>query len=419
MLKKRLLCLFLSGAMLMGMCGQAYAAYGQEESVSLAMNLVENIQLEAKTFENRTQPFNDEISSIQVNISEDKSLAHLTLQYQGNTYNADLVGRSETASSGYVGFFQGEMTSCDGSDSLHAIADITYTDKEMFVALTLRGYSSNDISSSVLFFGDLTEELAEISTLYAQSPSEPYEENCNEKIDMMSAAASSDTSMYLAGFSPVRINSCNLGSVCLILPQSAPNGAATSIIGKANASSANGANLEKYLLDDAGYKYTLIKGTTHLDQVNFSLFSNDSGVLLSNPGPLNSNISFTIPIPIFTSKPISIGDVIGVPTFPLKCNVSKTTVTPNGGVTKRYDWTIYKINGWSDAEISGTPGSKSGIPVSASAEYHGNVTNSYNAKISAEASLVYAYSVSVETGVVKLHMSFPSDTMTGGITIRP
>lgn len=426
MLKKRFISLFLALAMLLGLSGQAFAVQAPKETGPFSMNLTENVQLEAQVFENRPQAYGATTNFVQVDINEARDVAHVTLQYQGCTYSANLTGSSETVKAGHVGFYQGILCSIDGNEeTIPAIADITFNGTDMFVALTLRMSNDEDVVPVVLFFGNFAEELAEISTTYAQTSMElrtEADEQNRQNTDLQSTRATSDTSLYLRGATTVKTGSYNLGNFYLILQNSTINGGNAIVRVKATSNSAYNANCEKYLLNDAGLRYTLKKGSVHLDRINFTLSTTEPNVAFygATPGDLKESYPIGIPIPTISGAALSIDDFINGSLTTINIEVSSTTLSPKGtsGV-KQYDWSIYKLGGWSDSEIDGSASTKTGVAVGADARYNGILSQNVKPSISAEGELVFAYSANLGNGLAKLHISFPSAKMTGQYTVTP
>lgn len=138
--------------------------------------LTQNTHIMDEVFAGKAQSRYDENSFVQISIGHDKKTVSITLFYNGTTSTADLDGTYNEISladaAGYIGVYEGFISPTQNNSSINAdekmpiIADITFTDSDIFSVLTI-GYADETRNPNILFYGDYTKEIAEISKVNA------------------------------------------------------------------------------------------------------------------------------------------------------------------------------------------------------------------------------------------------------------
>lgn len=108
------------------------------------------------------------VDRINFSIKQDLSTATVDIKLGDIPYSAVLHGETEKIVAdvnlfGYVGVFEGVLSSSERTEALPVIADVTFTRDELFVALTI-GEATGTANPTIKFYGNLSEKLGQIAT---------------------------------------------------------------------------------------------------------------------------------------------------------------------------------------------------------------------------------------------------------------
>lgn len=421
MMKKKLMSILLALSMVMGLSVPAFAveSYIKDSSFTSAY-LMQNLDLMTQVFNGQEQTFSNKLNFTQIEISGDKKSIYVYMQYDNFAYASTLTGSVEEILSGYVGVYEGRLTSVEGDDmTLPVIADVTFTKDEMFAALTIGDCMNGNIPKT-LFFGAISETIAEIATTYSlQTNNADLSEDVIYDEEIEPYATTLDTSWYLLDKIDIIAGSYKVGSACFSGQKEFLNGMTTDIMTKVNADKGN---FEKYLVNDAGYlPATLVKNSMYLDQVTTSISTDRTNFYIDKFSPESDEKSFTLKVPVAIPEELTVGAILGIPSIDLKVTTSSiTTKTDTTIRPTQVDWTLYKRDGWTDSEVKGSTSSYTGIPVFATLKYSGKVNSKLSVGLSSATTLRFAYRINTGSSIVTLHQSFsPARTLIAAITVYP
>lgn len=365
-----------------------------------------------------------EDSFAQVSISIDKKSAAITLFYNGVTSTSILDGTYNEIHladrTGYVGVYEGFISPISGSSTVNTnekkpiIADITFTDSDIFAVLTL-GYANETMNPEILFYGDYTTNIATISNTDATQSLEEVQKKQIVENETISPLAVDGECKY-QGYDIVNLGSHLAGVLSVYHANELKNQGVMSTYVKVNTRSDL---VKEYIEDDLGFgSYTV---TTYPDTFNISICGNNNNLhaITNSYLPQNNTTSATISIPYYA------GSVIGVQFFPIEITMSSTTVTPSRYSSSsqhpnnKLSWEIYKRNGWSSTTFDGGLGSKTGMTVASSYTYEGNVASNISRSMTSTASIRYEYWIMIMDNLSKYHLSTGNMSKTTTVTICP
>lgn len=402
-----------------------------EEMYFIAKALSENSEVFKITVPANSHPISSD--SISFAITQDLGTATVDMELGDIPYSAILHGETEEIAVdgdmfGYVGVFEGVLSSLENTEALPVIADVTFTQDELFVALTI-GTVTETTNPIIKFYGNLSEELGKIATknseLHMQvgatteiCASENYENDTVPDMGILPAAY--DTSIKYQASSKVNLGSYVCGRLSLFHPDYAGSSGNTIVHAKVNTDSSGVLN---YLQQELGYNDVNLAGYALSAQPNrFEISVAGEHEYFANiPNsfvPQNSVTSFPIMIPFYA------GSVLGFQTITVNCVTSKTTVT-----TEKYNsasqadnvinWDMSKVGGWESTEFDGDYTTNTGMSVNVGYSIHGNIQNNMSEVISATTRIRYEYFLQSPTAVVAMNINTPSLTVDSIVTFVP
>jgi len=392
----------------------------------VSQTLTPNNTIMNEVFGEKTWNENDTESYAQFCINEDKENVTLTLSYQGTINTAVLIGSFETINTidgkGYVGVYEGFISPLKGKDlalnengQLPIIADITFTDSEIFAVLTL-GYANEKYNPDIVFWGDYSTQLANISREKAtRSLEEAQLQNDIENNSASNATAVNGTCKY-QGYSTVYLGNKMAGVLSVFHADELRNQGNMSTYVKVNTKS----NLvESYIRDDLGFgSYTMM---AYPDTFNISVCGNNNNfhAVINSYTPQNNSTSATITIPVYG------GSVIGLQFVSFDITMSSTTVTASKYSSSsqhqnnKLSWNIYRRNGWNPDTFDGGYMTESGMVVQSTYTYEGNVSSNISRSMTSKGSIRYEYWVMIMGNLSSYHLTTDSMSKTTYVTICP
>lgn len=387
--------------------------------------LTQNTAIMYEVFGEKAQDRYDEDSSAQIHIGLDKKTITITLSYKGTVNTAVLDGIYNEVSSansvGYVGVYEGFISpiqnrtlalSADGK--LPIIADITFTDSDVFAVLTL-GYATETKNPDILFYGDYSTQIANISSTNAARSLEEAQIKQADESRTLTPMAVDGTCKY-QGYNAVYFGSKMVGVLSVFHADELRNQGNMSTYVKVNTKSSL---VKSYIRDDLGFgSYTV---TAYPDTFNISICGNNNNLhaVTNSYTPQNKSTSATVSIPVYG------GSVIGLQFVSFDVKMSSTTVT-----TSKYSsssphqnnkilWEIYRKNGWNPDTYDGDYATKSGMTVASTYTYEGNVTSNITRSMTATGSIRYEYWIMILGNLTSYHLTTSTMSKTTNVTICP
>lgn len=356
-------------------------------------------------------------------ISEDKESVEITFMYDGYSYCSTLHGTYDEVQAGsingYIGVYEGLVMAVDESTetlvdtATPIIADITFNESEMFVALTL-GYAAETTKPIILFFGEISEDIAATSNAYATQTLNAAQAHAQEEYS--TSATSVDATCRLQGYTYDKMGTHMCGVLSIFHANELRNQNSMTTYVKVNTKSDL---VEDYIEDDLGFGEDTLFACA--DTFNISICGNhdDFHAVVNSYSPQDSATTSTIYVPVYG------GDVIGLQIFSFETTMSKTTVTPSkyssdsGHPNNKLSWYMYKKNGWNPDTFDGGYLTEKGMAVSAYYTYEGNVTSNLSRTMTATASIRYEYWVMVVDTLYSFHLTTDTMSVTSSVTICP
>lgn len=391
----------------------------------VSKRLIQNATIMDEVFGENAQHYYDTESYAQISVSLDRKSATLTLSYDGTISTAVLSGTFETVNvtngSGYVGVYEGYISpirnrtlELNENGQLPIIADVTFTDSDIFAVITL-GYASETKKPIILFYGDYSTRIANISKSNAARSLEEAQLQKAAEDEGMSVATVNGTCKF-QGSAVVYLGSKMAGVLSVFHASELRNQGNMSTYVKVNTKSSL---VENYIKDDMGFgSYTI---AAYPDTFNISICGNNNNfhAVTNSYIPQNNSKSATINIPVYG------GSVVGLQFIPFKVTMSSTTVT-----TSRYSsssqhpnnklsWKIYRKNGWNPDTFDGGYSSKAGMTVASTYTYEGNVKANVTRSMTATGSIRYEYWIMIMGNLSSYHLSTNRMSKTTNVTIRP
>lgn len=438
---KKIMSLVLSVVMLFSLSSQVFAAsvdtyieksFPIEEDSSenryyVSKELRQNLDIMKEIFGEKAGNRYDSSSAAVIHISEDKNSVKLNLNSGGEQKYTVLSGYFNQVEIdgkvGYVGVYEGLLSPIQGrslalnSDGLlPVIADITFSDSEMFAVITL-GYATETSNPDILFYGDYSSQIAQFSNENAEMTLSKAEETAlqNDSNKEGQPLRVDGTCRY-KGATSVYMGSHLAGRLSVFHANQLRNQGNMSVYVKANT---NSNEVKEYIKNDLGFgSYTVM---AYPDTFNISICGNhnDFHAVTNSYTPQNNSTSATISIPVYG------GSVIGVQFISFDITMSKTTVTPSKYTSSsqhpnnKLSWSIYKRNGWNPGTFDGDYTTETGMTVSSTYTYEGNVTSNLSRNMTSTGSIRYEYWIMIMGNLSSYHVSTSTMSKTTYVTICP
>ena len=373
---------------------------------------------------------NSSEDSIDFALSQDLSTATVSMELNGSPYSAILHGETteitvDDSLSGYVSVFEGVLISTaedQNSEDIPVIADVTFTQDELFVALTA-GEATETANPIIKFYGILSEELGRIAT----KNSEQHMQNAStteiitdEELENGIAPAAYDTSIKYQADTNGRLGSYICAKLSLFHPDYAGSSGNAYVHAKVNTDSTGVLN---YLRLSLGYNNVNGKGYALSAAPNRFEISvegqDDSFAIIPNAYvPQDEVTSFPLVIPVYA------GPKIGFQTVTVNCITSSTLAdTDKYNSSCTYDnvvrWDMSKDDGWESDEFDGSYSTDTGMSVYVGYSIHGNIQTNTTETIGATARIRYEYYVQSPTAVVAMNINTPTISVDAPITLIP
>lgn len=368
--------------------------------------------------------YNDSMLTVQ--ISNDKKTVYLYLSIGGKYYGSVMTGTYnqviDNGENGYIGVYEGVLPVIPGTDlaltsenTTPVIADITFSNSEMFVGLTL-GYAA-DKKPSILFFGEFTETLSNFAAINYSNLTEKREiEKTKDDFCLNSDQLRADGTCRLKGYTSVNMGTNAAGGLSVFHANELKNQGLMSIYVKVNT---NSNNVLSYIQNELGFGSSAV--ATYADTFNVSICGehNNFHAVTNSYSPQNNSTSSIISIPVY------LGSVLGVQFVSFNVTMSTTTVTPS-----RYSsssphpnnmltWYIYKNFGWNPSDFDGDYTTSKGMTVASSYMYEGTVLGSLSRSVGSTGSIRYEYWAYIGMTQYQLHLTTGTMSTTTYVTVIP
>ena len=398
-----------------------------ESEYYVSKELHQNQDIVNEIFGEKASNRYDSSSIAEIDISKDKKTATISLNYGGSKSNAILSGYYNQVEIdgeiGYVGVYEGFLSplqnkslALDSEGMLPVIADITFSSSEMFAVITL-GYATETMNPDILFYGDYSSRIAQFSNENAKLTLSKAEEQAsqNDGDEDVQPLRVDGTCRY-KGSTSVYMGSHLAGRLSVFHANELRNQGNMSAYAKVNT---NSSAVKDYIIDDLGFgSYTV---TAYPDTFNISICGNhnDFHAVTNSYTPQNNSTSATISIPVYG------GSVIGVQFISFDITMSSTTVTPSKYSSSsqhpnnKLSWSIYKRNGWNPGTFDGDYTTETGMTVSSTYTYEGNVTSNLSRSMTSTGSIRYEYWIMIMGNLSSYHVSTSTMSKTTYVTICP
>jgi len=377
--------------------------------------LVCNTGLMDRVFTDIEKNHADQNSTIVISLNEQRNVLNLALYYRGQSYLSELFGdcvELEGANyKGYSGIYNGTISSKDDNNQTKDVVPITAnlieSEGDTFCALTI---DSNDGTPLILFYGERTEAIKELSAL-------EYEEYlANDKESMVNNEPKGITvngEMAYQGSRLIVKNGRPVASIHFYHAPELRNQGSMTVRLKMNTSSFY---IGQYIQTDLGYGSNYAGFTPTRIELSIRGYSNlhSTGVYT----PTSGTTSFNMVIPYYIPN-IGIGTV----TFPI--TLSSTSVSTSAYPSSSYYtnnkvyWTLKKTAGWGSTAFEGNQNSQTGMTVSTPLTYEGNVTSSFFTDITYTGLIQIKYYVLDGGDIINLSFTPSSVSTTSTVTIVP
>lgn len=387
--------------------------------------LSQNTIVMDEVFGDTVQDRLDEESSVQVSINPDKESVTITLLYKDTENTAVLSGTVDeietTSGIGYVGVYEGFISPVQGrtlalneNGQLPLIADITFNDSDIWVVLTL-GYATETMVPDILFYGDYSNQIADISNINATRSLEEAQLRQAIEHESVTTTAVDGTCKY-QGYATVYLGSKMAGVLSVFHADELKNQGNMTTYVKVNTKSSL---VENYVEDDLDYGSNAL--TAYPDTFNISLCgnNNDFHAVTNSYTPQNNTTSATISIPVYG------GSVVGLQFVSYDVIMSSTTVTTSKYSSSsphqnnKLSWEIYRRNGWNPDTFDGGYATETSMTVAATYTYEGNVTSNVTRSMTATGSIRYEYWIMIAGNMTSHHLTTGTMTKTTSVTICP
>lgn len=425
------ICAFMLTLSLCFLMAVPVMGYENNETYFIVKTLNENSEL-FKTSVPANSHSVSSVDSISFAIKQDLNTAAVDMKLEDIPYSAVLHGETEKIVAdvdllGYVGVFEGVLSSSESTETLPVIADVTFTQDELFVALTI-GETTETSNPTVKFYGDLSEKLGQIATknseLHMQAgatteicASEGFESDATLDSGIMPAAY--DTSIKYQASTRGNFGSHVCGRLSLFHPSYASSSGNTIVHAKVNTNSSGVLN---YLRQDLGYNNVDVAGYALSVRPNrFEITVTGQHeyfkIMPKSYTPQDSETIFTVPIPFYTK-------ISGFQIVDANFVTSKTSATPRKyNLASNYDnvidWDMSKVGGWESAEFDGDYNTNTGMSVMIEYGIFGDIQNNMSEFVSATTCIRYEYFLQTPTAVLTLNISTPSLTVRSLMTFIP
>lgn len=404
--------------------------YEDNEMYFIAKTLNENSELFKTSVPTNSHSVSS-VDSISFAIRQDLSTATVDMRLEDIPYSAVLYGESEKIVTdanilGHVGVFEGVLSSSESAEELPVIADVTFTQDELFAVLTI-GETTETSNPTIKFYGDLSEKLGQIATknseLHMQAratteicASEDCENDATLDSGIMPAAY--DTTIKYQASTRGNFGSHVCGRLSLFHPSYASSSGNTIVHAKVNTNSSGVLN---YLRQDLGYNNVDVAGYAlsacpNRFEITVAGQHENFTILPKSYTPQPSETNLTIPIPYYTQS--------GVKTINANFVTSKTSAIPRkynsaSKLDNIIDWDMSKVGGWESTEFDGDYNTDTGMSVMIGYGIFGDIQNNMSAFVSATTRIRYEYFLQTPTAVLTLNISTPSLTVRSLVTFIP
>lgn len=330
-------------------------------------------------------------NTVFASISNDLSEVTIRLISDGIEYLGILSGTYQVISvdniSGYAGVYEGVLTTlASPQDSIHVISDITFTNDELFLILTTA--ATETISSTTLFYGELSDPLRKIANKYSELQMRTV--SCDNAFAITNNQRTVEAStLQRQRAITVGSEDFNVGYISVFhLSQSGVQ--ALPFRAKINT---NSSGFVDYLKTDKYPQSTYTITSAKADRVTITVESANELCLIQNNtwAPGSSETTFTIPLPYINSD-----DEFDL--FDITVVTSSTTVTTNSSTDPtRVTWQMYKQNGFANSLTDGDSTTESGIPVRVDFIHDAYITSTITRTFYTSGNIRYTYVLSYPT----------------------
>ena len=349
---------------------------------------------------------------------------NLSVKINNNTKSLNLTGDvevtiygeiDEVEDEGFVGIFEGMI-----NDEIPINADVTYTDEETFLILTI-GYLGTDIFETAMF-GSYSESLATINeTKYnvdmrdfeamASSVSNFYDSNDEGLVETQAVDATNrlqgSTSLYYVSGKPV-------STLSVYHANQIRNQSNTKIYAKVNT---NQANIKSYLKNYVYTSATNVGAIPDTFKIKITGKHSSFDMINNSCSPGNNTTTATISVPYLNASG-------GISLTSMTITTSKTTVTTSrytsGGGLNVAEWNIYKNLGWTDvSQFEGSQSSSKGMTASLNMQYAGTVSSNVSRSITCNGSTRWIANVLIGGDITQYHFQTGTMTVNTSVTIVP
>lgn len=401
-------------------------AMASESTIFISKDLAVNEEI----FRSNTETAINSVitDEINISISQDLRIADISLVLDGHDYEATLQGEVVKIHVenivGYSGEYEGFLIPTASADSLAIlpiIADVTFTQDQIFAALTI-GTASENSNPIIKFYGDLSEKLSKVATKNSEIKIQQMnnqETYMDDNIIRPVPAAAYDTSVKYQARNSVILDGYDCGRISIFHPDYVSSSGVAPIHVKANT---NSSGVLDYLHQSLGYDdvnngYAL---TPHPDRFEITLtgkheyFCNIPNSFV----PQNSETHFPIIIPFY------LGQTAGIQTITVNCVTSSTVVTTDkyndaSNLPNKITWDISRIGGWESNEYDGDYCSETGMSVQAAFSINGNIQNNMTELIGASMRIRYEYFMQSPTATVAMNIYTDCVELDSAITFVP
>lgn len=363
--------------------------------------------------------------TVELDIDEENECAVIKLDRNGKEYVISAEGHIQHVSvgelDGNVGTFEGQLIPFTDDQYFKSfavedkpvsiIADVTYTDSDMFTSITI-GVISDSTDPEILYFGDYTDDIRSISQQIACSTLTSSEQSIY--VDQPPYNNISTTSVQAGteyqGRKDISYGGIKFGEISAFHADQLRNQATMSVFAKVNG---DRENLSDYVHNVLGYTTPDYAIHSYVDTVDISIEGRHVG--LHNTGifiPAADVDSYTIPIYAY------LGEILGVQSVNITFIIGSVVVeTSRYGLSihpdNKVSWEIYKDLG---LPVNGSYSTTGGVGVKALYIMEANnITTSFNATMRFVGALQFkcvATDVSTgEVGDVYTHTIKTDDTI--------
>lgn len=428
---KRLFLIALALLLCFSMTSTAFAVE-QDEGYFVSDTLTENHDIFPRNTEGDASVQSTEMTanSISIAILDNMDGAHVEGVYEESTYSINLSGGATAVVSnglvGYIGVYQGELPVPSTDDVTVIIANVIFTREEMFAAITI-GVPTEANVPLVLFYGDFSDTLSLISTLYTHEVFQnEYEglktheiyhfENDNEA--EVKTIIDIDRSIQFQGSTAIQEIkdgvTYTFGQISVFHPNDMCLSDTISAFIKVNT---NSNEVIRYIRNEMGFNISGINYALYAcpDTFYAKIASTNPDLYLANNSlvPMNSQEEITLSIPFVI--PEVVGGVIKYALnffsfdFVASSVQASTSKSMNAALMDHVaEWTARRTGGWNSSTYDGDETTRTGMRFDVEFKYSGNQTN-IKRNIHSAVQIRYLYVVQTTNGPITL--SFITDTL--------